>query len=75
MYDPRQGVEAVDRISKWEYRSALLEQQITAVKPDILCLQEASEKSYETDFEWLQKAGYQYAVHPKVSICTIAPNS
>lgn len=66
MYDPRQPREEVDRICSWEYRKSLLQRQVAAVDPEVLCIQEASERSYETDFEWLKEAGYDMAVHPKV---------
>ncbi|GMI50574.1 hypothetical protein TeGR_g14126 [Tetraparma gracilis] len=50
---------------EWPHRSALLQAKVRTENPDIVCFQEASEVSHETDHAWLSAAGYDYAVHKK----------
>ena len=49
----------------WPMRQALLEKQIARVQPDVLCLQEVSELSFDEDFHFLGKAGYTVLMHEK----------
>jgi mRNA deadenylase 3'-5' endonuclease subunit Ccr4 len=45
-------------ISSWEYRRNLLRQRIAAVDADVVCLQEVSPESFDSDFAFMYDLGY-----------------
>ncbi|CAK9027471.1 CCR4-Not complex 3'-5'-exoribonuclease subunit Ccr4 (Carbon catabolite repressor protein 4) (Cytoplasmic deadenylase) (Glucose-repressible alcohol dehydrogenase transcriptional effector) [Durusdinium trenchii] len=49
----------------WTERQALLRQQILDVGPEVLCLQEVCELSFQEDFGFLREAGYEILMHEK----------
>ena len=53
-----------DASRTWESRKSLMAAKIASASPDIVCLQEASERSYETDFDFLDST-HSYLVGDK----------
>ena len=49
----------------WVERQSLLKKQIARIQPDVLCLQEVSELSFEEDFQFLRDSGYTVLLHEK----------
>uniref|UniRef100_A0A7S2V1N9 Endonuclease/exonuclease/phosphatase domain-containing protein n=1 Tax=Fibrocapsa japonica TaxID=94617 RepID=A0A7S2V1N9_9STRA len=49
----------------WEYRQQLLKVQLLGSEADVICLQETSPKSFESDFAFLREAGYESIQHNK----------
>jgi mRNA deadenylase 3'-5' endonuclease subunit Ccr4 len=45
-------------VTTWPRRQALLRQQILAADSDVVCLQEVSDKSFDSDFAFMAEAGY-----------------
>ena len=45
-------------ISSWDYRHDLLRQRIASVDADVVCLQEVSPLSFDTDFAFMNELGY-----------------
>jgi exonuclease III len=60
-YCPNTPMEA----RSWPSRQELLARKIEMESPDIICFQEASDRSYESDFEFLTSAGWSYHIHTK----------
>lgn len=50
---------------QWSHRKALLHEQLLSAQADIICLQEASEPTFEEDFAALREAGYDCVLHKK----------
>jgi endonuclease/exonuclease/phosphatase family metal-dependent hydrolase len=52
--------------TEWEYRVKLLRKQMTDDKPDVICIQEATEPSFEADFcVWMREEGYAHELMKK----------
>eukprot|EP00440_Ansanella_granifera_P046554 gb/GFBE01050418.1/.p1 GENE.gb/GFBE01050418.1/~~gb/GFBE01050418.1/.p1 ORF type:complete len:411 (+),score=91.14 gb/GFBE01050418.1/:1-1233(+) len=51
--------------TSWPARQALLKKQILAANPDMVCLQETSDLSFDEDFDFLRQAGYEALLHSK----------
>ena len=51
--------------TSWAERQVLLAKQIARIQPDVLCLQEVSELSFDEDFRFLGEAGYTVLLHEK----------
>lgn len=49
----------------WPARKALMKAELLGSEADILCLQEASERSGLDDFDYLTEAGFESALHGK----------
>ena len=60
-YCPNTPMEA----RSWLRRQALLAKKIQMESPDIMCFQEASDRSYKSDFEFLTTSGWKFHVHAK----------
>jgi endonuclease/exonuclease/phosphatase family metal-dependent hydrolase len=52
-----------DAHKTWEHRQTLLESKVVSENPDIICYQESSERSHETDFPFLKD--YASNIHKK----------
>lgn len=74
---------ADDCTSSWDYRRDLLKQRIGLINADIVCLQEVSPASFQSDFEFMKELGYDEcelfkkgrfrpATFFKTSRCTLA---
>ena len=50
--------EENQHISSWDYRRDLLRQRISSVDADVVCLQEVSPLSFESDFAFMKELGY-----------------
>jgi mRNA deadenylase 3'-5' endonuclease subunit Ccr4 len=50
--------EENQHISSWEYRRDLIQQRIASVDADIVCIQEVSPLSFDTDFAFMNELGY-----------------
>jgi mRNA deadenylase 3'-5' endonuclease subunit Ccr4 len=57
MYSPNQPNAISEFETSWEHRSRLLRQQIESANA-VVCLQEVSPDSFETDFEFMRELGY-----------------
>ena len=60
-YCPNTPMEA----RSWLRRQALLAKKIQMESPDIMCFQEASDRSYKSDFEFLTSSGWKFHIHAK----------
>jgi mRNA deadenylase 3'-5' endonuclease subunit Ccr4 len=60
MYEPNTNTNHdMNKISKWEYRAQLLKDKIQTINPDIVCMQEVSPLSFDSDFEFMMnELGY-----------------
>ena len=54
-----------DSAMAWPARAALLESLLLRADPDIVCLQECAAESFEADFSFLHRAGYNAALYGK----------
>jgi mRNA deadenylase 3'-5' endonuclease subunit Ccr4 len=45
-------------ISSWDYRRDLIRQRVASVDADVVCFQEVSPLSFETDFAFMNELGY-----------------
>ena len=45
-------------ISSWDYRRELLRQRVLSVDADVVCFQEVSPLSFDTDFAFMNELGY-----------------
>ena len=54
-----------DAAMAWPARAALLESLLLRADPDIVCLQECAAESFESDFAFLHRAGYNAALYGK----------
>ena len=54
-----------DAAMAWPARAALLESFLLRADPDIVCLQECAAESFESDFSFLHRAGYNAALYGK----------
>eukprot|EP00971_Amphidinium_carterae_P268762 5331639-Amphidinium_carterae.1 len=52
-------------IAAWPRRQQLLKDQLLGMSADIVCLQEVSDKSFQSDFDFMQPAGYTAIMHEK----------
>ncbi len=57
MYQPGGDVD-VDHMSPWQYRQRLLKDRIQLIDPDVVCMQEVSPLSFESDFDFMSELGY-----------------
>ena len=55
----------LEHISSWEYRRDLLRQRIVSVDADVVCLQEVSPLSFDTDFHFMEELGYDGTMFKK----------
>jgi endonuclease/exonuclease/phosphatase family metal-dependent hydrolase len=53
------------KYSEWPARQALLQKQILGTGADVVCLQEVSDLSFDTDFQFMIDAGYSSLMHEK----------
>ena len=60
-YGPDTPAEA----TTWDHRQALLREQVVGSGADIVCLQECSPQSFESDWAWLADEGYDCALLAK----------
>ncbi|CAM9740082.1 unnamed protein product [Ectocarpus fasciculatus] len=49
----------------WPFRKALMREYLLSKDADIVCIQEASAETFETDFDFMKDAGYDYVLHTK----------
>lgn len=49
----------------WSHRAKLIRELLLSQRPDVICLQEALEPSFSSDFAFLKDAGYACALHEK----------
>lgn len=81
MYLPH--IASSDDCASWDYRRDLLKQRIGLINADVVCLQEVSPASFESDFEFMKELGYDEcelfkkgrfrpATFFKTSRCTLA---
>eukprot|EP00755_Sulcionema_specki_P009871 Sspe_Gene.6548::Locus_2206_Transcript_1_2_Confidence_0.667_Length_1795::g.6548::m.6548 len=49
----------------WSHRQELLKEQILRAEADVVCVQEASPKSFKEDFAFMEEAGYACVLHDK----------
>jgi exonuclease III len=54
MYSPQVDLE----VPSWEYRKKLLKDRIGIINADVVCLQETSTASFDTDFDFMEDLGY-----------------
>ena len=59
------GPGVPDAATAWEARQALMKERLLAADPDVICLQETSDKSFASDFAFLRDAGYDCAIMSK----------
>jgi endonuclease/exonuclease/phosphatase family metal-dependent hydrolase len=59
------GPGVPNEATTWSHRQALLKERLVAADPDVICLQETSEKSFASDFDFLTDAGYDCAIMNK----------
>jgi endonuclease/exonuclease/phosphatase family metal-dependent hydrolase len=57
MYSPPLP-ESKQHVSSWNFRKDLLRERIATVDADIVCLQEVSPVSFDTDFDFMRELGY-----------------
>jgi hypothetical protein len=56
LVERKEGQQADDVITSWEYRQNLIKEKIeTLGRPDVLCFQEVAPESFEQDFAFLSK--------------------
>lgn len=82
MYSPPLATSSLHN-SSWSHRASLLRARLAAVDSDVVCLQEVSPVSFETDFDFMASLGYdgkemyrkgrfRPATFWKTSRCTLA---
>ncbi|CAB1098528.1 unnamed protein product [Ectocarpus sp. CCAP 1310/34] len=49
----------------WPFRKALMREYLLSKDADIVCVQEASAETFETDFDFMKDAGYDHVLHTK----------
>ena len=49
----------------WQHRHALLQERLLQANADIVCLQETAADTFDQDFQFLIKAGYDFVLHKK----------
>eukprot|EP00961_Rhodomonas_salina_P032398 436882-Rhodomonas_salina.1 len=49
----------------WSHRQALIRERLLLSGADIICIQEADGETFETDFAFMEEAGYQHCLHTK----------
>lgn len=59
------GAGVPESSTTWEARSSLLEEYLLHADADVVALQETSASSFESDFSFLLRAGYDCALHAK----------
>mmetsp|Transcript_22554 Transcript_22554/g.40703 ORF Transcript_22554/g.40703 Transcript_22554/m.40703 type:complete len:658 (-) Transcript_22554:513-2486(-) len=50
---------------EWPHRQALIRERLLRSGADIICIQEADERSFQDDFGFLKQAGYDCCLHNK----------
>ncbi|CAN0061731.1 unnamed protein product [Discosporangium mesarthrocarpum] len=50
---------------EWPHRQALLREMILGASADVVCIQEASANTFESDFAFMMDAGYRFVLHSK----------
>ena len=59
------GANTPQSATTWDVRRELMKERLLSANPDVICLQETSEKSFASDFSFLHKAGYDCAILSK----------
>ncbi|CAM9637834.1 unnamed protein product [Ectocarpus sp. 13 AM-2016] len=49
----------------WPFRKALMREYLLSKDADIVCVQEASAETFDTDFDFMKDAGYDHVLHTK----------
>eukprot|EP01041_Mallomonas_annulata_P010905 gene10905-22762_t len=50
---------------KWPHRQRLMSDYLNKANADIVCIQEAAGESFDDDFQFMHKAGYESILHKK----------
>ena len=58
MYSPLHQEVISEAETGWPHRQALLRAQIASANADVVCLQECSAATFETDFEFMAELGF-----------------